>query len=102
MDATSASPPLATICARRIEELRKGTDKATELQRRQQTTRKLAPGELSNTELRSLERNTNYQIARALRSQGESYPVESADRANSLTQAVELLRRSRKGTPPIR
>ncbi len=48
-----------------IEELRKGTDKATELQRRQQATRKLAPGELSNTELRSLERNTNYQIARA-------------------------------------
>ncbi|HEY4312774.1 MAG TPA: hypothetical protein VGN12_25210 [Pirellulales bacterium] len=75
-----------------VEELRKGMEKCAELQRRLQPGKKLAPGELSSSEIRSLERNAQYQLARALRSQGESYPVDSADRANSLTQAVELLR----------
>ena len=64
-----------------IEELRKGPTRRPNCNGGSKQRRKLAPGELSNTELRSLERNTNYQIARALRSQGESYPVESADRA---------------------
>ncbi|HVU89209.1 MAG TPA: hypothetical protein VHD36_17925 [Pirellulales bacterium] len=75
-----------------IEELEKGIEKIAELQRRLQPSRKPAPGELSTSELRSLERNSQYQLARALRRQGESYPLESADRANSLTQAGELLR----------
>lgn len=75
-----------------INELEKGLEKTAELQRRLQPARKPAPGDLSISELRSLERNAQYQLARTLRDQGESYPVESADRANSLTQSAELLR----------
>ncbi|MES1213020.1 MAG: hypothetical protein ABUL64_00400, partial [Singulisphaera sp.] len=77
---------------RAIDELQKGIAKCAELQRRLQPSRKPAPGELTSSEVRSLERNTQYQLARALRSQGESYALESADRTNSLTQSVELLR----------
>ena len=47
--------------------------------------------ELTGEELQSLEENARYQLARALRSQGEGYPAESPDRINSLSQAVELL-----------
>jgi len=75
-----------------IDELRGGAEKAAELQRRQQGARKGGSAELSAAQLRSLERNAQYQLARALRNQGETYPVDSPDRTNSLTQAVELLR----------
>jgi len=42
-------------------------------------------------ELGALRRNVTYQLARGLRNQGQSYPAGSADRTNSLRQAVELL-----------
>lgn len=49
------------------------------------------PG-LTDDQLASLKRNIQYQLARALRNQAQCYPAESPDRANSLVQAVELLR----------
>ena len=75
-----------------IVELEEGLGKLPSCSTTCNRHRKPGPGELSTSELRSLERNTQYQLARALRSQGESYPVESTNRANSLTQAGELLR----------
>jgi TolA-binding protein len=59
--------------------------------RRASPSRRAEPGDLDTNELASLERNLQYQLARAFRNQGESYPAKSADRANSLRQAVEQL-----------
>ena len=56
-----------------------------------ETRRRPGADELTGEELQSLEENARYQLARALRSQGEGYPAESPDRINSLSQAVELL-----------
>ncbi len=75
-----------------IDTLTAVSEKAAELQRRLSPARKSEAGELSSIELRSLEKNIQFQLARALRNQGESYPAESADRLNSLTQAAEILR----------
>ena len=75
-----------------IDELRDSAEKAAEQLRRLQGSRPGTGAELSAAQLRSLQRNVHYQLARALRSQGETYPVDSPDRTNSLTQAVELLR----------
>lgn len=47
--------------------------------------------QLTPVELVNLHTNVQYQLARALRNQGQCYPAESPDRANSLTQAVRLL-----------
>lgn len=47
--------------------------------------------QLAAVELLNLQTNVQYQLARALRNQGQCYPAESPDRANSLTQAVRLL-----------
>lgn len=49
------------------------------------------PDQLKAVELVNLQTNVQYQLARALRNQGQCYPAESPDRANSLTQAVRLL-----------
>jgi hypothetical protein len=54
-------------------------------------TQRAGDDDLSSGELTALERNLQYQLARAFRNQGESYPEKSPDRANSLRQAVELL-----------
>ncbi len=42
-------------------------------------------------QLASIQKNVQYELARALRNQGQSYPPESPDRSNSLTQAVRML-----------
>lgn len=52
---------------------------------------KVATGELSADQLAALERNAKYQLARTLKNQGLCYRADSADRTNSLSQAVELL-----------
>ena len=72
--------------------LLRATSKAisSELRRTNQA-RRAEPGDLSANELVSLQRNIDYQLARAFRNQGESYPAKSADRTNSLRQAVEQL-----------
>ncbi|MGH7193687.1 MAG: hypothetical protein ACREJM_09160, partial [Candidatus Saccharimonadales bacterium] len=50
------------------------------------------PGDLDSSELLALQRNVGFQLARAFRNQGQSYPPKSADRTNSLRQAEERLR----------
>lgn len=50
-----------------------------------------AETEFSADQLAALQRNVNYQLARTLKNQGLCYPEDSADRTNSLSQAVELL-----------
>lgn len=49
------------------------------------------PGELTVYQLATLQKQIQYQTARALRNQALCYPEDSPDRANALTQAVELL-----------
>ncbi len=46
---------------------------------------------LSAEQLIAIQKNIQCQLARAYRNQGESYPAGSADRANSLTQALQVL-----------
>jgi hypothetical protein len=46
---------------------------------------------LTERELTSLERNVEYQLARAYRNQGQSYPSSTPDRANSMARAISLL-----------
>jgi len=50
-----------------------------------------AAGQLTPDQLVALQKNVQYQLARALRNQGESYPPQSADRASSLTEALQAL-----------
>jgi TolA-binding protein len=59
--------------------------------RRKNQPRRGDTGDLDAGELASLARNLDYQLARAFRNQGESYPAKSPDRANSLRQAAEKL-----------
>lgn len=49
------------------------------------------PDELSAAEWTALKRNVDYQLARAYRNQGETYPPRSADRTTSFDQALEML-----------
>ena len=63
----------------------------TEQLRKQHLGQGAAPGGLTTAELGPLQKNVNFQLARALRSQAECYPAGSPDRANSLEQAVALL-----------
>lgn len=49
------------------------------------------PGELTVYQLATLQKQIQFQTARALRNQALCYPVDSPDRANALTQAIELL-----------
>ncbi|HET6879175.1 MAG TPA: hypothetical protein VFI31_03405 [Pirellulales bacterium] len=49
-------------------------------------------GDLNANELAGLTRTLDYQLTRAFRNQGQSYPHDSADRTNSLRQAVERLK----------
>jgi hypothetical protein len=59
--------------------------------RRASQTKRPEAGRFTIDELGELQRNVNFQLARAMRNQGQSYPTASADRTNSLRQAVELL-----------
>ncbi len=43
-------------------------------------------------ELRSLDRNVRFELAKSLRRQAEAYPTGSEDRTHAATQAVELFR----------
>jgi tetratricopeptide (TPR) repeat protein len=43
-------------------------------------------------ELVAIQKAVRHELARALRNQGQSYPADSPDRVNSLTQAVQLLK----------
>lgn len=63
-----------------------------DLRRANQTRQRPDPERLAAAELQSLQRNLNYQLSRAFRNQGQSYPAGSEDRTNSLGQAVEKLK----------
>lgn len=54
--------------------------------------RQTAAADLNEGDLAALTRNLRYQLARAFRNQGQSYPAKSADRTNSLRQAEERLK----------
>ncbi len=80
------------------EQLRAAIDRLQRLavdlepMRREQSLRPQADGELlSAHQLATLVKRIEYELARARRNQAESYPAESADRVNSLTEAVRLL-----------
>ena len=51
-----------------------------------------AQGQLSTAQLLSLEMHLRHELSRALLNQGLCYPAAGADRVNSLTQALELLK----------
>ena len=75
-----------------ITELRTAKDIIAEELRSRPPTRKPEPGQMTTAELLSLEKNVQYQLARAYRNQGQTYPPGSDDQINSLTQAAELLK----------
>src|SRR5690606_38423754 len=51
-----------------------------------------APDVPTAAEWSALKRQIDYQLARAYRNQGESYPSQSADRLSAIEQAVEALK----------
>lgn len=55
---------------------------------------------LSETELLSLQRNVQFQSARALRNQGLCYPADSAERSDALIQAMDKLQPLTGVDPP--
>lgn len=59
--------------------------------RKQNLTPGGVAGMLSAAELSTLQRNVNYQLARAYRNQGQTYAAGSADRLSALQQAATLL-----------
>ena len=65
--------------------------KSAEAELRQAKPAGRTQGNFDEHELAALRRNVDFQLARAFRNQGESYPAKSDDRTNSLRQAVEKL-----------
>jgi tetratricopeptide (TPR) repeat protein len=74
-----------------IVQLRKLEADCAALLKNARRERELAGGDLSEAERLSLQTNLRYELARSLRNQALCYPAQSADRINSLSQAVELL-----------
>ena len=79
-----------TICGTAIAELQ-ATGEAIAALLRPSATRRTDDRPVDGRRIGHVQRNVNYQLARAFRDQGRSYPAGSADRTNSLRQAVELL-----------
>lgn len=83
-----------------VTQLRKSLTAVEELQRtanRVGAASPAKPDEPTAAEAVALKRHVDYQLARAYRNQGESYPAGSPDRASALdqaTKALELLARS--------
>ncbi|MBN2473060.1 MAG: hypothetical protein JXB62_00530 [Pirellulales bacterium] len=74
--------------------LRQLGELAEEVDRRMQQQAlpgQIEPGEPTPHQLTSLKKNLEYELARAFRNQAQCYEAQSADRANSLTQAVQRL-----------
>ncbi len=67
-------------------------DRVGELLRETRLGRRTPQGALAEWELAGLERNIGYQSARVYRNQALCYPPQSADRVNSLSQALEKIR----------
>lgn len=75
-----------------ITELQTAKESIAEELRSRPPTRKIEPGQMTTNELLSLDKNVQYQLARAYRNQGQTYPPGSDDQINSLTQAAEILK----------
>jgi hypothetical protein len=88
-DETRLEP--AKVALRRAVSGLEDANKVVEASLRNAGLGRGAEGELSADQLAALQRNVNYQLARTLKNQGLCYPADSADRTNSLSQAVELL-----------
>ena len=87
---------VATASAEALRELSAGAASLRDLDRRIQLRlptagANSAGGDLTETELIALRRNVHYHLARALRNQALCFPAESAERADSLLQAEQLL-----------
>jgi hypothetical protein len=74
-----------------VGELGELADEVEQRLREQSLPGRDEPNQLSAHQLASLQKNIQYELARALRNQALCYPPDSSDRANSLTQAVKLL-----------
>ncbi|HEX5444859.1 MAG TPA: hypothetical protein VFW87_13565, partial [Pirellulales bacterium] len=72
-----------------ITALEQVVEQAARALRRASQSKRTEPGDLDSSELLALQRNVGFQLARALRNQGQSYPPQSPDRTNSLRQAAE-------------
>jgi TolA-binding protein len=97
-DAEGNAAEAARYRARRllrgaINELRRLDEAvAADLQRSTRAARDDNATGLSVAELMSLDAHLRYQLARGLRNQALCYPAKSADRINSLSQSLDLLR----------
>ena len=74
-----------------VRQLRRLSNSVAEKLRQQHKTSNTERGGLNVDELVSFAKNVKFQLARALRNQGQCYPPDSADRTNSLAQSVKLL-----------
>jgi len=76
---------------RQLTELEKQLERPLRESHSQRSPDPLGRSGLTRRQLANLADNVRYQLARALRNQGQCYPADSPDRANSLTQAARLL-----------
>src|SRR5262249_2675013 len=96
----SAMAPARDRLRNAVTQLRKSLAAVEELQRtvnRAGASALPKPDEPTPNDAAAVKRNVDYQLARAYRNQGESYPPGSPDRASALDQAtktLELLARS--------
>lgn len=74
-----------------IKQLRQIADEVQGLLRISRAAGGATAGHLSADELLALDRTATFELARALRNQALCYPAGSADRTNSLLQAIKLL-----------
>jgi tetratricopeptide (TPR) repeat protein len=74
-----------------IRRLRAAGEIVAVLQRRRRPGDPVDEREPTTAQLHALDRSIRYQLARAYRNQALCYPEQSADRINSLTQALEQL-----------
>ncbi len=92
--ARNAKPLLdeaKTNLRRAVAELRRLADRVDQQLRRQNASHGNDPAVLSADRLVAIKKHIRYELAKAYRNQAQCYPADSADRANSLVQATELL-----------
>jgi TolA-binding protein len=96
----AADDPAAKELARQalraaVDQFRQAGDHLRDLSRQQSRPSKPreddSPDDLSETEIWSLEKQVRYQLARAWRELGQTYPRRSPERSDAMTQAGERL-----------
>lgn len=105
-EAEIAGSPAPQVEAARVElraavsALDHVAEDAAEALRRANQEKQTDPRDLDASELIALRRNVAFQLARAYRNQGQSYPPQSPDRVNSLRQAAEKFAELSGGDTP--